>query len=127
MTDEEQIRQTLARYPQVHDDRNVEGYVALFAHDGRFVSSPNEYVGRPAIKAFIADLYAKAANRQSKHYFGNSVVDIQGDVAHAVTDVVVYHSYDDGPWALAQVNRHIDRLVRQDGTWLFAEKRVELR
>jgi uncharacterized protein (TIGR02246 family) len=129
VNDEEHIRRTLYLYAQRHDDRDAAGYVALFAEQGSFGSGAAKHTGRPAIRKFIDELYAKQpADRKSKHYFGNSVVEVDRDVAEAVTDVVVYESFgDDGEWKLAQVNRHYDRLIQQEGTWLFLEKRVEQR
>jgi uncharacterized protein (TIGR02246 family) len=127
--DVEQIRQTLALYSQRHDDRDAAGYVALFAEQGAFVL-PNgvEHRGRAALEQFIKGLYAnQPPDRRSKHYFGNSVVEVHDDVAEAATDCVVYESFGDDIWQLAQINRHYDRLVRDNATWLFLEKRVEPR
>jgi 3-phenylpropionate/cinnamic acid dioxygenase small subunit len=122
---EELVRRTLALYAHRHDNRDAEGYAALFAVDGRFVSARAEHRGRGEVKGFIADLYrSQPADRRTKHLCGNSVIDVDGQTATAITDFVAYERLGDGPWQVHTVGQYRDRLVLEDGEWRFAERRV---
>jgi uncharacterized protein (TIGR02246 family) len=125
MSAEDPIRRTLAQYAHRHDSRDAEGYAALFATHGRFVGANAEHTGRAAIKAFISELYkSQPANRRTKHLCGNSVIDIQGDTADAITDFVAYERLGDEPWQVHTIGQYHDRLVLEEGAWRFAERRV---
>jgi hypothetical protein len=123
--DEDKIRLTLALHAQRLDDGDADGYTALYTEDGQFSSAAGTHVGRAAIRKFIGDLFvARTPERRTKHLFGNTVMTIVGDVAEAVTDVSLSQRVGEGPWQMAGLNRHFDRLVRSGDQWLFAEKRV---
>jgi len=122
---EELVRRTLAMYAHRHDSRDAEGYASLFAVDGSFVSARAQHRGRGAIKEFITDLYrSQPANRQTKHLCGNSVIEVDGETASAVTDFVAYERLGDGAWQVHTIGQYQDRLVLEDGEWRFAERRV---
>ncbi len=123
--EEDQVRRTLALYAHKHDTRDVDGYASLFAVDGSFVSARAQHRGRGAVKEFIADLYrSQPADRRTKHLCGNSVIDVDGQAASAVTDFVAYERLGDGPWQVHTIGQYQDRLILEDGMWRFAERRV---
>jgi uncharacterized protein (TIGR02246 family) len=125
MSADDPIRRVLALYPHRHDSRDAEGYASLFAKDGRFIGASAEHTGRSAIKSFISDAYrSQPANRRTKHLCGNSVIDVHGDTANAITDFVAYERFGDGPWQVHAIGQYQDRLVLEEGTWRFAERRV---
>jgi hypothetical protein len=126
MSAQDPIRRTLALYPFCHDRRDVDGYVALFAEAGHFIGGNADHAGRPAIRTFIANLYAtQPPNRLTKHLCGNSLIDVHGDTAEAATDFVAYERLGDGPWQVHTIGRYRDRLILEEGEWRFAERRVE--
>jgi uncharacterized protein (TIGR02246 family) len=128
MTDYDEVRRTIAEHPQTLDDGDVDRYVSLFREDARLTAGGTEYAGRPAIKQFIQGYFeTQAAGRKTKHMFGNSVIDLDGDRASSITDVMVYGHVDDGPWSLATLTRHHDTLVRSGDRWLFAAKEIRRR
>jgi uncharacterized protein (TIGR02246 family) len=125
MTDEEEIRRTLATYPKRVDDRDSTGFSECFAEDGRIYSSSGVFQGRAEIKGFLESLYAsRPLNRHFKHVWANSAITIDGDTADAVSDILVFECLTGTPWQMNIVARHIDKLARQpDGRWLYTEKR----
>jgi len=126
MSAEERIRRTLALYVQKVDDRDIDGCVALFAANARHISRSGQRSGHSGIRQYLTDLYANAPRGwRTKHFLSSPVIDLDGDTAEVVSDVVVYECFDDLPWAIRETGRHRDRLVLEDSEWRFAEKRVE--
>jgi 3-phenylpropionate/cinnamic acid dioxygenase small subunit len=123
--EQEEVRRTLALYAHRHDARDVEGYATLFAVNGRFVSARAEHRGRGAVKEFIADLYrSQPSDRRTKHLCGNSIVDVDGQTASAITDFVAFERLGDGPWQIHTIGQYQDQLIFEDGMWRFAERHV---
>lgn len=125
-TVEEQIRQLLAQYVQSHDGENADAVVACFTEDGRLsVPSGARPQGRQAVREFMLEQYVrrKAQNKVMKHLYTNSNIQIDGDTAVVVSDWVAYESVAEGPWAINMIGQSVDRVVRQDGKWLLAERR----
>ena len=123
MTDADQIRNTLARFCQLLDDRRFVEWSETFTEDGIF----GERVGRATILKWIQG--AELATRpelKRKHTAVNSIIDVQGDRASATTDLVMYDKVDDSPWSI-RIGRYYDELVRQpSGDWLFSKRRLEI-
>jgi ketosteroid isomerase-like protein len=127
MTDLDQVRRTIAEHPQTLDDGDVGRYVALFTADARLTAGGVEHTGQAAIRDFITGYFANLGGRQTKHLFGNSVIDLEGDRATSVTDVMVFGRMGEEPWALSTLTRHHDTLARQGDRWLFAAKEIRRR
>ncbi len=128
MSDLDQIRRTIAEHPQTLDDGDVDRYVALFIADARLTAGATEYVGSNAIRGFIQGYFDnQAPGLQTRHLFGNSVIDFDGQHATSVSDVMVFARTKDDAWALTTLTRHHDTLVRSGDRWLFAAKEIRRR
>jgi hypothetical protein len=128
MSDLDQVRRTIAEHPQTLDDGDVDRYVALFIDDARLTAGGTEYVGKNAIRGFIKGYFdGQAPGRQTRHLFGNSVIDFDGQQATSVSDVMVFARTNDEPWELTTLTRHHDTLVRSGDRWLFAAKEFQRR
>jgi uncharacterized protein (TIGR02246 family) len=126
VSEEDQIRYTLARYPQAHDQLDADGVAVLFTDNARFstASSRSSVEGKDNIRTFHAGCYAKrASDTHTKHIFGNPAIEVDGNTANAKTDYVVFQCHGDGQWEVKGIGQAVDRLVRQNGQWLFAERR----
>ncbi len=125
MSDEDGIRRTLARYALAHDALDLEGYLALFTQEGRYVSRGVVHEGRDALRSFIGGIYAKRApEHRMQHLYANSVIEVRGDTAHATSDFIAYERAAEGAaWQVNMLGQCADRLVKQDGVWLFTERR----
>jgi hypothetical protein len=63
---------------------------------------------------------------QRRHVNTNIAIDLNGDAADAVSDLLVYDRVADGPWTLVAVGRYHDCFARQpDGSWLFTRRSLE--
>jgi uncharacterized protein (TIGR02246 family) len=128
MTDMDEVQRTIAEHPQTLDDGDVDRYVSLFKDDARLTAGGTVYAGRDAIRGFITRYFDnQEAGRQTKHLFGNSVIEMIGDQANSVTDVMVYGHLGDGAWGLSTLTRHVDTLERDGSRWLFAAKEIQRR
>ncbi len=122
MTDEDAIRNTIARFCQHLDSRRFVEWTETFTEDGKF----NALQGRAAILRMIqgGELATKPDLRR-QHAVTNSIIEVDGDSASATSDLAMYDRYGNGPITV-KTGRYHDRLARQpDGDWLFTERRLE--
>lgn len=121
-SDDETIRNTFARYCQAIDDRSADDLAELFSEDGIWITPGATHQGRDEIRGRVLSLDAPLAHRQVKHITVNSVIEVAGDRASAVSDFIVVQQRSAGGVVL-RVGRYHDRLVRTSGRWLVAERR----
>ena len=122
MTDEDQIRNTLAAFCQHLDDRRFEDWANTFTEAGVFGRSN----GRAAILTMIqGGELALQPELKRKHTVTNAVIDVQGDTANVTSDLVMFDQVGDTPWKI-RVGRYTDTLARQpDGRWLFTRRQLD--
>jgi 3-phenylpropionate/cinnamic acid dioxygenase small subunit len=121
MTDEEGIRRTLALYCQLCDDGRFDEWAQLYTEDAAFKVMGDVYQGPEAIKGFIAQ--AQPEGRRGKHVAVNPLIEVDGDAARAWTDYI-WVGPGTGQFPVTNVGRYHDRLVKQDGRWLFVERQI---
>ena len=119
MSDEDAIRRTIAQYCQLCDDGRFDEWADLYTDDATFSVMGKTYTGRADVKAFIEK--GQAPERRGKHLCFNSIIDIDGDSARAITDYV----FIDKQHAITSAGRYHDRLIRQPDRWRFAERRIQ--
>ena len=122
MTDEDAIRNTIARFCQYLDSRRFEEWSQTFTEDGVF----GKLNGRAAILSMIlGGELATQPDLHRQHAVTNSIIDVHGDTAEAISDLAMYDRIGDGPISV-KTGRYYDRLARQaSGAWLFTERRLE--
>ena len=121
MTDEEQIRKLQAQFCQYLDARQFKAWSETFAEDGNF--GPRK--GRAAIhEGILGGELAHNPALVRKHTVVNAVIEVDGDNATSECDLVMYDRIADSSW-MTRLGHYTDRLVRRDGRWLFAERRLD--
>jgi uncharacterized protein (TIGR02246 family) len=124
MTDADQIRQLQALWGQRHADKDAAAWSQLFIEGGKYVTPRgDEIVGRAAIQQYAEDRYGHT-NRHYTHLFGAMDVRVDGDTAEATTDYASCYRDGTDDVVLGSIGRHYNLLVRQSGTWFFAEYRI---
>jgi hypothetical protein len=121
VTDEEEIRQLIARSARHLDDREFESWWMLWSADGSF----NQRVGREAIREMIlsGDLNT-FAGLDRKHAIVNITIAVDVDAATSTSDLLMFdRTAVDEPWTL-RVGRYEDRLVKVDGKWFFHHRQL---
>jgi uncharacterized protein (TIGR02246 family) len=126
------IRELVDAYAHCADRRDAEGQRSLFTEDTHFVvhmdgqgSEPTQELnGREALTPVFEDLNRYAA---TMHFNGQSTIALDGDRATGESYCMAHHLSvgEDGQRTLMiAAIRYDDVFVKQDGAWLFAERRL---
>jgi uncharacterized protein (TIGR02246 family) len=123
--DRQAIRDLVDAYAHRADGRDPQGQAALFTEDA-LVTVDNgvpSLRGRAELAAAFAGL---SAYEKTTHFNGQSTVSIDGDRATGETYCLAHHLWtEDGQRTLmVMAIRYHDTFARQDGDWLFAERRL---
>jgi uncharacterized protein (TIGR02246 family) len=128
LEDMEEIRCLLTAYGRLLDERDLAGYAALFASDGKWTGP---YIGSaegPAgIQALLErNLKAVAGDEPAgaHHIMSNMAIDILGDTASAWSRWTYVIPGDARKPTLALSGHYDDLLTREDGRWRFKSRVV---
>ncbi|MDX6548266.1 MAG: hypothetical protein QOG33_1816 [Gaiellales bacterium] len=126
------IRELIDAYAHCADRRDAEGQMALFTGDTRFLvfmdataaEPTQELHGRESLAPVFDDLNQYVA---TMHFNGQSTILLGGDRATGGSYCLAHHLKvgQDGQRTMMIASiRYLDELVKQDGQWLFAERRL---
>lgn len=115
------IEQLMVRYADRIDANDPEGAAACFAEDG-IGKYWGECRGRKEIAARLAKILDSFSS--TSHHLSNVSIHLDGDRATAMSYVYAFHRMADTGDPLHYWGRWVDRLVRVDEGWRFAEREV---
>ena len=126
------IRELVEAYAHCADRRDAKGQMSLFTADTHFVVFMNakdrkptwELRSRDALAPVFADLNKYDA---TTHFVGQSTIfSLTGDKALGEAYCLAHHvTVAEGERRLMIASlRYLDSFVKQDGGWLFAERRL---
>ena len=126
------IRELVEAYAHCADRRDANGQMSLFTADTRFVVYMNakdatpsqELHSREALAPVFAELNKYEA---TTHYLGQSTIfTLTEDSATGETYCLAHHvTLEGGKRRLMLASlRYLDTFVKNDGSWLFAERRL---
>jgi ketosteroid isomerase-like protein len=126
------IRELIDAYAHCADRRDAKGQIALFTDDTRFLvfmdataaEPTQELHGRESLAPVFDDLNQYVA---TMHFNGQSTISLDGDRAAGESYCLAHHLKvgQDGQRTMMIASiRYLDELVKQDGQWLFAERRL---
>jgi ketosteroid isomerase-like protein len=126
------IRELVDAYAHCADRRDAKGQIALFTEDTRFLvfmdlnsaEPAQELHGRESLAPAFDNLNTYVA---TMHFNGQSTVRLDGDRATGESYCLAHHLSvgEDGQRTLMVASiRYLDEFVKQDGQWLFAERRL---
>jgi hypothetical protein len=125
------IRELIDAYAHCADRRDASGQMALFIEGTAFhvfmdnrLSEPTYVLhGRSALAPVFADLNQYYA---TTHFNGQSTIRLDGDRATGESYCIAHHLTLDGDKRTLMIAsiRYLDKIVKQDSAWLFAERRL---
>ena len=126
------IRELIDAYARCADRRDAAGQMALFTDDSHFVvymdvtldEPTQELHGRDALAPVFDDLNTYVT---TTHFNGQSTVVLDGERAAGESYCLAHHlsvGEDGRRTMMIAALRYLDELVKQDGVWLFAERRL---
>lgn len=125
------IRELIDAYAFCADSRDAQGQMALFTTDTLFEvfmdaknPTPTQVVqGREGLFPVFDNLNSYPV---TMHFNGQSRVEIDGDSATGLTYCRAHHIIGDGAGRQIMIAtiRYLDRMVKQDGAWLFAHRKL---
>ena len=122
--DRGEIENLMARYCELFDSGDLDGYAALFA-DARIASHMSDTSGPEEVKAFHqANGIFYDGKPHTRHVISNLHIEIDDDgmTAAARSYVTVFQQTDDFPLQPVYQNRYEDRFVRTNGEWRFEHR-----
>ena len=127
------IRELIDAYTYCADTRNIQGHMALFTEDTNFEvymdersPTPTQVVaGRKNLFPVFDDLNQYFS---TMHFNGQSTITVDEDRATSITYCRAYHlKVPDGVQTLMIAGiRYYDTMVKQNGAWLFAERKLKV-
>jgi len=126
LVDREEIRDVVLRYCR-GVDRGDWDMVRSCYHDdafdqhGAFQGTPDDFV------AHVSESLTRRFER-TMHFAGQSLIDLDGDVANVETYAIGYHRWSSpdgaGPLDMTVGARLYDRLERRGGVWRVAHRKL---
>jgi hypothetical protein len=121
LKDRQAILDCIARHARGHDRHDVELLTAAYHEDG---VDEHGYAINPGPKyAEWANAVHSAGAILHTHNITTHLCEIEGDVAHCETYVIVGLLNKDGKSSRLISGRYIDRMERRDGEWRIALRR----
>ncbi len=125
--DRGEIENLMARYCELFDAGDLDGYAELFA-DARIASHMSDSSGPDEVKAFHRDntLYYGGLPH-TRHVISNLHIEIDdaGTTASARSYVTVFQAVTDFPLQPVFIGQYQDKFKKVDGRWRFAERECE--
>ena len=130
--DKLEIREIIERSVRHIDDQDAAAFAELFEEDGVLQLAGTVFAGREALRAMFggptpAPKWTAPGELLKQpgvmHLTTNPIVDVDGDVATAETDMITFRRGADGRAKIALLARYRDRLRRTDaGRWLISSR-----
>jgi SnoaL-like domain len=121
------IKETFARYSITMDTGDAEGFAGIFTEDAswRWESEAFKVIFRGRNE--LRDLAALVARTcpGAQHMMGNHIIDVRGEKAHAVCELMVFLSRPEGIYPAMQGFYDAD-LLKTEGRWFLSELRVRV-
>jgi len=115
------IQELFARYAHAIDNLEVEPWVQCFIPDGVFQVATRAICGAAALRGY-AEVHVKEI--RCRHMMSNFLYEVRGNEATGQCSMLATLATAGGYKIFAQ-GRYVDRLVKHDGQWKIAHRRVE--
>ncbi len=123
MTAEDQlaIQQLYARYNHALDFGDTEGWADCFTPEGVFESATGKFEGREQLVSFAQGF---ASRMKARHWTNNLVIEEEGNGAAGKCYLLLLRLDGEGGPGIMITGVYHDSIVRADGGWRFASRKV---
>jgi len=121
LQDRQEILDCIARHARGHDRHDVDLLTAAYHQDG--IDEHGHAINPGPEYAQWANAVHTAGSRLHTHNITTHLCEIEGDLAHCESYVLVLLLNKDGRSARLVSGRYIDRLERRGGQWKIALRR----
>ncbi len=115
------IQELFARYAHAIDDLNPGAWVKCFTPDGVFQVGTRALRGQTALRGY-ADVHVQEI--RCRHMMANFLYEVNADEATGQCSMLATLATAGGYKIFAQ-GRYVDRLVKHEGAWCIAHRKVE--
>jgi len=131
--DRAEIEELVARYVHALDTRDADAYASVFTEDAVYEVPGTVYRGRDAIRKIVTDLTAGREARIASgeqpvdlyHVMSNSSIEILGATeARHISYAQTVRAADGGQFIVGFMGRYEDEIVKRDGRWQIANRRL---
>jgi uncharacterized protein (TIGR02246 family) len=124
LEEKDAIREVMARYCHALDAGRFDEVASLFAEEGEWTTDYGSAVGRAAIEALLTrNVPRRGEGPQRKHYIANTIIRVEDDSAHAVSDYLIIRESENGLIPVMG-GTYMDRFCKRDGEWKFLRKEL---
>lgn len=126
------ILDLMARYAHCYDEGDVASLAplftsgAVFRFDPPIPGFPDRLEGGDSIVAAMQERYAATRPAQRRHIITNVLIDPDGPDRAQVASYLLLGSTVDGGLSLPVTGRYADVVVRDEGSWRFADRVLRL-
>lgn len=128
LSDRQEIDDVLKKYYRGIDRTDYDLVRSCFFDDAQTDYGPFFKGGLNEFLDYLRGPTALGGFTRTFHFAGNTIIEIDGDVAHTEVYVMAQHTAkEDHAWAgafLITWLRYVDRFERRDGEWRIAKRRV---
>ena len=119
MNNERDIARVLAEYCHCCDGGDFDALVGRFVDDGEFIFAGRVVRGRDELRSWFEK--TQSPERRGKHVTANTIIDVDGDRAVAMSDFVFLTKADGRLVPLITGSYH-DELRRDGGRWRITRR-----
>lgn len=125
------VMELMARYQQLEDAGDAEGYARCFLPDGVAEWANGKREGRDAIRGWLEELIAGgvmgASPARMRHFLSMPLIyEGDGQRCKARTYLAIFTLTDSGQIAANSLWTYLDDIVKHDGEWLFERRYMQL-
>ncbi|HEX6032622.1 MAG TPA: nuclear transport factor 2 family protein [Tepidiformaceae bacterium] len=116
------IQQLYGRYNHAIDSGDGQGWASCFTANGTFTSpASGSLAGTEALATFAEGF---AGRLRGRHWINNLVLESDGDGARGKCYLMLLRLVEGQPASILATGIYDDRLVKRDGSWVFASRNV---
>ncbi|TDP37783.1 nuclear transport factor 2 family protein [Nocardia ignorata] len=114
VVDLEQIKTLMAKYCHGIDKKDEQTFMSIWADDADYLLPRGEGHGIDGVRELVRKVWREVP--QCHHHITNPVIDVQGEVATAATDVFYFRLTADGTRVLLS-GTYAFEFVKRDERW----------